>query len=82
MLSESTVTSISSYLQGERLRQFSLPEKSTPLSAVEQSRFEICELIIARGLQTFVDVGQALFEIRRFRLYRTDFPTFELYCKD
>src|SRR3954468_15009600 len=43
--------------------------------------FKQLELVIERGLHTFVEVGQALLEIRDRKLYRAEYPTFEEYCK-
>jgi len=41
------------------------------------------EDVITRGLETFVDVGNALAEIRARRLYQeTGYATFEDYCRD
>jgi len=40
------------------------------------------ENIIERGLDTFVEVGKALAEIRDRRLYRIEHKTFEAYCRD
>ncbi|MGO8683426.1 MAG: hypothetical protein ACLQUT_02430 [Thermoleophilia bacterium] len=40
------------------------------------------ETIIERGQQTFVEVGNALMEIRDQRLYRETHATFEAYCKE
>lgn len=48
---------------------------------LEQERLETCEAIIRNGLKTFVQVGEALLEIRNFRLYRREFKTFEEYCE-
>lgn len=43
---------------------------------------EECERVIERGLTTFVEVGQALMEIRDGRLYREQgYGTFEDYCQ-
>lgn len=56
--------------------------ESTALSTVEHSRLAELESTIARGLQTFVDVGTALLEIRDGRLYRQEYGTFEGYCQD
>lgn len=39
-----------------------------------------CEAVIERGLNTFVEVGEALAEVRDARLYSGDFATFEDYC--
>lgn len=41
-----------------------------------------CEQRIERGLKTFIDVGQALAEIRDSRLYKGTHGTFEDYCRD
>lgn len=38
------------------------------------------EEVIARGLQSFTEVGTALIAIRDGRLYRSQYPTFEDYC--
>jgi hypothetical protein len=40
------------------------------------------EAVIERGLTTFVEVGQALLEIRERRLYRESHESFENYCRD
>lgn len=41
-----------------------------------------CELVIERGLATFVEVGQALMEILDSGLYAERYGTFEAYCID
>jgi hypothetical protein len=51
------------------------------LSSIERTRFCELEGIIQRGLSTFVEVAQALVEIRDKRLYRQFYPTFEAYCR-
>ena len=50
------------------------------LSIIESAKLENCEAIIEEGLQTFIDVGSALFTIRDEKLYRRDYDTFESYC--
>jgi len=40
------------------------------------------EGIIERGLDTFVDVGEALAEIRDRQMYRETHATFEAYCRE
>jgi len=45
-------------------------------------RLEELENVIDAGLKTFVDVGNALLEIRDSRLYREGWGTFEEYCQD
>jgi hypothetical protein len=46
-----------------------------------RAALEECEAIIERGLQTFVEVGQALLRIRDERLYRETHDTFADYCQ-
>lgn len=50
------------------------------MSDSEAQRLGELEGVIQRGLNTFVDVGNALLEIRDSRLYRAEFGTFEDYC--
>lgn len=40
-----------------------------------------CEAVVEKGLDTFVEVGEALMEIRDGRLYRDTFNNFEAYCR-
>lgn len=43
---------------------------------------EECEAVIRRGLNSFIEVGEALMEIRDNRLYREKgFSQFEDYCQ-
>jgi len=57
---------------------------TTHLMDTEKERFEVCEGVIRKGLNTFLEVGQSLAEIRDNRLFREDYPkyTFEKYCKE
>ena len=48
----------------------------------ERSRLYQLEETIRQGLNTFVDVGNALLEIRDNRLYRQEYSTFEEYCRE
>lgn len=41
-----------------------------------------CETVIERGLATFVEVGEALMEIRDEDLYKESHGTFEEYCRE
>lgn len=50
-------------------------------SVVERSRLEQLESVIERGLATFVEVGEALAEIRDSRLYLESHGSFEDYCR-
>lgn len=46
------------------------------------TRLMECERVIERGLNTFVEVGAALLEIRDSRLYQEQYGTFEEYCRE
>lgn len=48
----------------------------------ESKRLVALERKIEQGMTTFVEVGQALMEIRDSRLYRVEYKTFELYCRE
>jgi hypothetical protein len=50
------------------------------LNIDESHELERCEVVIKQGLQTFIEVGQALMTIKEKRLYRIAFKTFEDYC--
>lgn len=50
--------------------------------ALDTRRLDELEDKIERGLQTFVEVGDALSEIRDARLYRESHDTFEDYCRE
>ena len=52
-----------------------------PISLPESRDLIALESVIERGLETFVEVGEALATIRDRRLYRTEHPTFADYCK-
>ena len=52
------------------------------MTDLERSAFAECEAVIARGVQTFYEVGTALLTIRDQRLYRADYGTFEDYCQE
>ena len=52
------------------------------LNDTELAHLRKCEDIIKSGLNTFLEVGRALAEIRDNRLYRAEYKTFERYCKD
>lgn len=48
----------------------------------ERSELYQLEEVIRQGLNTFVDVGNALLKIRDKRLYRQEYSTFEYYCRE
>lgn len=52
------------------------------LTKPEAARLVTCEKTIERGINTFVEVGQALAEIRDAKLYRASHKTFEAYCDE
>jgi len=45
-------------------------------------RLRELEAVIERGMETFVEVGNAIREIRDSRLYRERYSSFEDYCRD
>ena len=53
----------------------------TLLTPDELSSLSAYEGVIRRGLELFVEVGNALARIRDARLYRAEFATFEDYCQ-
>jgi ribosomal protein L37AE/L43A len=55
---------------------------STALTAGERVDLTAAETFIEKGLETFIEVGQALAEIRDRRLYRADYSTFEECAHD
>lgn len=56
-------------------------EVVTPLTRTELSRMGQLEEVLQRNMQSFVEVGNALKEIRDGRYYRQTYDTFEAYCK-
>ena len=51
------------------------------LELAESKRLIALESVISKGQKTFVEVGEALAEIRDSKLYRSDHKTFEDYCQ-
>jgi hypothetical protein len=51
------------------------------LGPSDRTRLSELETVIAHGLQTFVEVGAALLEIRDARLYRETHASFDDYCR-
>ena len=47
----------------------------------EKAQLRELELVIEKGLQSFIKTGQALLEIRRSRLYREQYQSFEQYLR-
>ena len=52
------------------------------LSTQEEKRLEQLEDVVVENFKTFVQVGQALAEIKERKLYRMKALTFEKYCKE
>ena len=52
------------------------------LEPSESSELQACEQVIAKGLNHFVQVGNALIRIRDLKLYRATHATFAAYCKE
>ena len=51
--------------------------------AIEPRGFAELESVIGRGMQTFIEVGEALKEIRDRRLYRdVGYKSFDTYCRE
>ena len=51
------------------------------MSIRNSERLEELEKLIAKGQQTFVEVGMALAEIRDLRLYKREYSSFAEYCQ-
>lgn len=60
---------------------FNEPIELSALNSAEQVQLNLCETIIEKGYNTFIEVGNALFDIRNNKLYREKHSTFEEYCK-
>ena len=52
-----------------------------PLSQDEARSLAEYEKVVERGVETFVEVGDALEAIRDGKLYRAEYRTFEEYCQ-
>jgi hypothetical protein len=51
-------------------------------SAVEENEFQQCEAIIREERAQFVRVGEALARIRDNQLYKNEYHSFEVYCRE
>jgi hypothetical protein len=54
----------------------------TTLAPKQLKLLEECETIIERGQKTFLEVGNALLQIKVEKLYLRDYETFDDYCRD
>jgi hypothetical protein len=52
------------------------------LTVEEKRTLKQCENVIETGVRTFVEIGNALVEIRDKRLYKETHSDFRVYCKD
>ena len=52
------------------------------MEAIDAQRLRELENVIESGLDTVLEVGNALAEIRDSKLYLAEFQTFEAYCRD
>lgn len=52
------------------------------LAKGEAATLAECEAVIERGMETFVEVGNALLTIRESKLYRATHATFDSYCRE
>jgi hypothetical protein len=59
-----------------------MPDLHLALNEQERARLLVLEVVIDRGKKTFIEVGEALLEIRDLRLYRATHTSFEGYCKE
>ena len=57
------------------------PVKLEPISLDESTRLIELEKVIETGQQSFIEVGNALGEIRDAGLYRSDYTSFDEYCQ-
>lgn len=60
----------------------SIASTLTSLTPSEAQSLSQCEQIIRKGLETFIEVGNALVKIRDQHLYHSSHNTFEDYCRD
>jgi hypothetical protein len=51
------------------------------ITQLEVNELVSLEKVISEGLNSFIEVGEALCKIRDERLYRAEFKTFEEYCR-
>ena len=58
------------------------PCELEPIDLAESRDLIRLEKVIERGLDTFMEVGNALAEIRDRRLYHIEHKTFEAYCRE
>lgn len=52
-----------------------------PITIEESARLVALESVIKAGIASFIEVGEALMEIQKSRLYRSEYGAFEAYCQ-
>src|SRR5215469_13912830 len=57
------------------------PPDAIPLTSSERTRLSELESAVERTLDSFLECGRALAEIRNKRMFRQEFATWEDYCK-
>lgn len=59
-------------------------KETSSLAASAEARLAELEAVIGRGLETFIEVGEALWTIREEKLFAVGHPgrTFEAYCRE
>lgn len=59
----------------------SIPVADKTLTPAESKLLAKCEKVISKGLKAFKEVADALQDVRDQNLYRTQYATFEEYCR-
>ncbi len=54
----------------------------SPISLAESKRLIALESVISKGISSFIEVGNALAEVRDSKLYKSEHKTFEDYCRE
>jgi hypothetical protein len=57
-----------------------MPATLAPITKDESKRLIALESVIKAGLSNFIEVGNALLEIRDGKLYKSEYSTFDAYC--
>ena len=59
-----------------------MEKEALTLTAPEKKRLTVCTQTVDNGQAVFIEVGNALAEIRDGKLYRTSHKTFGAFCKE
>lgn len=63
------------------MSETAIAERTEPMNEIEIARKGDLVGTVRKGLETFLDVGKALFALREERLYRDEFSTFEEFTQ-